>query len=217
MAVFTGLVGNGGLDNAVRQLLYRQSSQELPLAHVDSRRHWLCLAIHPGESGFIRCGVACREKDPPRQDSPAENSEEGREGRNSGHRRGRAHRISCDRLRRSPGVLSYGRMEDEIALRNLGLSNLSFFALSPEAFTVRGGLWFAIPGLLVAFLRDVIEMVAVNHRNPSEFKFSFGWVAWFAALFLMPKAISTLALIFLVIQLFTTLAEFIRGEAPEPG
>jgi len=94
-------------------------------------------------------------------------------------------------------ILSRGRIEDGMALSNLGLGDLRLFSINPDYFAVNGGLLVAIPIAILVFLKEFLES---NVVQKSDGTLPLGCLPWGAVLFIMPRAISIFIAVYLVIQ-----------------
>jgi hypothetical protein len=101
------------------------------------------------------------------------------------------------------GLLSRGRMEDQLALDALGLPFLSVAAFGTELHSSTGGLWLAIPAAILALIPEVIEASRATEQARAQGEtrkyFPHKWLGWACALFLLPLAIGipALAILFL--------------------
>jgi hypothetical protein len=96
----------------------------------------------------------------------------------------------------SLALLSRGRIEDEMALESLGLSPLLSMGFNEALFSVRGGIWIAIAGAIMAFITEVLQ--AQEAHQYGETRITFNWLYWGCALFLLPKAIAIACLATLI-------------------
>lgn len=113
-------------------------------------------------------------------------------------------------------LLSHGRIEDRLALEGLGFPVASAELLSSKLFTMRGGLWLAVPGAVVALF---VELVEVAHQMAAEARggetsgyLPVKWLGWGCALFLMPFAIGVPVFVILVWRGGSTMLELASVE-----
>jgi hypothetical protein len=99
-------------------------------------------------------------------------------------------------------LLSHGRIEDELALEALGLPFFSKLGFDSAMFSTTGGLWLAIPGALIALVRDIGEIAldaeAAKQHGESRLGIPVLWLGWACALYLFPLPIALPAFVVLI-------------------
>lgn len=110
-------------------------------------------------------------------------------------------------------VLGRGRIEDELALAQLGLSSLGPIGFDPRLYAIPGGLWLAIPGGLVAIGVDFFETVASSKESGNQnVNVQLGFISWAAALFILPKAIGYFLLAYLFVQVIVGFKKLVSSD-----
>jgi hypothetical protein len=102
----------------------------------------------------------------------------------------------------SLGILSRGRIEDEMALSSLGVAALGRIGLDTHFYAREGGLLIAIPGGILKFVLDILESIEEHSRTGGrQTTLSLGCLMWAGVLFVLPLAVGIYALPVLIFQI----------------
>jgi len=100
------------------------------------------------------------------------------------------------------GLLGHGRIEDELALSNLGLGFLGSIGFSAQSYARAGGILIALPAAILRFFVELLE--ASQEQREAQIKANvlpLGCLVWGAVLFVLPLAIGFYSIPLLLWQL----------------
>lgn len=107
-------------------------------------------------------------------------------------------------------VLGRGRIEDQLALAQLGLGSLGPIGFDPSLYAAPGGLWVAIPGAIIALGVDFFQTLLSSQASEGRrVNIQLGFIPWAAVLFVLPKAIGYFLLGYLAVRLIAGARELV--------
>jgi hypothetical protein len=115
-------------------------------------------------------------------------------------------------------LLSNGRMEDELLLRDLGLAQAQWVGFGPEYFSAPGGFLLMAVTAFVAFCRGLAESIAdmLEARKRGVSRLTLGFigppVCWGALALFLPRALGLFALFHQLARLFTAVVGVARSS-----
>jgi hypothetical protein len=112
------------------------------------------------------------------------------------------------------GLMGHGRIEDELALSNLGLGFFGSIGFSAQSYARAGGILIALPAAILRFFVELLE--ASQEQREAHNKTTvlpLGCLVWAAVLFVLPLAIGFYSIPLLLWQLAKAIVESVKENA----